>query len=300
MMPPLIGFVVLSHNKPLQLRRLADRLARMFPDAPIVCHHDFSQCAIDPADVPDGVAFVDPHVRTSWGDFSLVEAAIRGLRVMHSRADAPEWVFLLSGSDYPIKPAREIRRVLQNSPYDAYVRHELIRSDVLSRSWLRKCNYRYRTLRVRLPVPSGMTSVRWKDYEFHGSWTRHFLPFSRRFECYAGSQWFTANRRAVRYLLSQHRRRPLLAAHYRINSFADESYVQTILANAGHLRIHNSHLRYIDFPEEDVHPRLLTSEDLPTLLASDALFARKFDMDADAAVLDALDSHVISDPLLFA
>jgi hypothetical protein len=73
----------------------------------------------------------------------------------------------------------------------------------------------------------------------------------------------------------------------------DESFFQTILINSRLAdRIVNDDLRYIDWSEGRASPRILTSDDLDSLLASGDLFARKFDARVDERVLDMLDASI--------
>jgi hypothetical protein len=107
-MDSTIGIVLITHQKPDQIIRLVTRLNSMFGEPAIVCHHDFSKCALPLSAFPGNVSFVRPHLPTRWGDFSLVEATVRALQQMYLAPAAPDWVVLLSGADYPIKPAAKI------------------------------------------------------------------------------------------------------------------------------------------------------------------------------------------------
>lgn len=264
-----IGFILLTHTKPAQILRLIDRLDRMFEQPPIVIHHDFSKTPLTTAGLPDNVSFVVPSFATGWGGLSVVEAAIAAIRQMYRSPPGPDWFVLLSGSDYPIKPASHLRRQLSASPFDAYIHHELIDPNALTRYWHHLC-YKY-----YFQSNPGME-----------------LPFSENFRCYAGEFWFSANRRAAQYILDFHATRPALAAYYAKLPVVDESYFQCILANAPGLRLCNDPLRCIDWSANEAHPKTLGMADLPALLASAAPFARKFDIDADTAILDALDREI--------
>jgi hypothetical protein len=97
-------------------------------------------------------------------------------------------------------------------------------------------------------------------------------------------------RRAVEHILEFHVKNRALASHYRTLQFSEESYFQTILANTSSLKLSNDSRRYTNWPaQRSAHPRTLTIDDLPAMLASNCHFARKFDLDCDAQVLDELD-----------
>lgn len=289
-----VGFVILNHQPTPLLRRLLERLQHLFDAPPIVCHHDFSKCALPDGVRLPGVSFVDPSVPTGWGLFSIVEASLLGIEALFQRADAPDWFVLLSAADYPLVPARVVRETFASAGVDAFVSAREVnqasrRSDAL--------NYRrYLTYRMPRPgLPQAHGERRFLSLS-HPWLTRWLTPFSGDFRCYFGSQWFSANRHAAERLLRFHRERPALAAHYlrqeRFRSICpDESYLQTILLNDPALRIHTDNLRYMDWAPGSPHPHVLTTAHLPAMLASGAHFARKFDA-GSAEVLDLLDRHL--------
>jgi hypothetical protein len=262
-MTPAIGFVLLTHNRPHMFERLVAKLGAMFDAPPIACHHDFSKCDLRVESLPGNVSLVRPHVETSWAGFSEVEATARAIRLLYESPSAPDWFVYLSGADYPVKPARQILQDLRASSSDAHINAELIRPDAFTHPWHGLCYHRY--------------------------CTKEPNPFSPGFKCYAGGQWFCANRRAAEYILEFHATRTALADHYRALRFTSESYFQCILANAPHLGLNEQTWRYTDWSAGGAHPKTLGMADLPALRASPAHFARKFDADADARILDELD-----------
>lgn len=292
-----IGFVLLIHDRLDQAARLIRKLNAMFDDPPIVCHCDFSQTKGFIADPPRNVTLVRPHSVTAWGDWSIVDAAMRAMRLLYASKESPDWCVYLSGADYPIKTAERILTDLREAPFDAYMNHELIQYGAYARPWQDHCHERYcRLFDVVFPIigrgKDGRLRPKWKRYYFirHPFFTRPFQPFRKDLRCYAGESWFTVNRKAVRYILSYHDQNPALARHYRRVQCADESYFNTILANAAGLQVRNDCLRYTDWSMGGDHPKTLTMEDLDRLRASDAHFARKFDSRIDSRILDALDA----------
>ncbi len=279
-----IGFVLLTHNNPEQIRRLIGRLNKMFDEPPITCHHDFAKCSLPVEVFPGNVSFVLPPLPTERNMFSLVEAAIRAIKLMYKAPVPPDWFVLLSGSDYPIKPAVQIRRDLAACPYDANIHHELIDASHFERDWHHLCYDRYCKKTLFRLYPTHMT------VRLHPLLSRPFLPFSPEFRCFAGEFWFCANRRVAEYILSFHTTRPALASHYRSAPIPDKSYFQCILANAPNFKLSQNDYRYIDWNHSDTHPKTLGIEDLPRLLSSADHFARKFDMNWDARILDELDA----------
>jgi hypothetical protein len=303
-MRPPHGFVVLTHAHPAQLRRLAGRLHRSFDGPPVVVHHDFGQSPCAPDGLPPGLTFVRDWVPTRWATWSLVEATLRALRDLAARPDAPEWVTLLSGADYPVRPAAAILRDLEAGGADAYVQH--VRVDPAyppaagadspalgfpvgeGRRNHRRSVRRYFGRRIRARVPGlGAVVLARSSYP---ALVRRLAPYGPGRWCFVGSQFFTLRQSAVRHLLDWHAANAWLAGHLAHREAPDETYVHTVLANSPQLRVAPTNFRFVDWRAGGPNPRTLDAGDLPALLASGAHFARKFA--PDAPVLDALDAHL--------
>lgn len=296
-MPLSIGFILLTHNQPQQIHRLIAQLNKMFNYPPIVCHHDFSKCDLSVDCLPKNISFVHPHLQTKWGDFSLVEATIQAIQLMYKSPNSPDWFVLLSGSDYPIKTAKQILNDFSSNKYDAYIHHEKVKYKVyrqnkkISVIWQKLAYERYWSLKLfSLPFfnkklyPNGL-EIRLE----HPLLTQYFLPFSDKFNCFVGDQWFCGNQRSAEYIIKFHAENNAIKSHYSRRMFADESYFQTILANAPNLNLKNDNYRYVDWSTKASHPKTMLIEDLPNILNSSCHFARKFNIDLDSNILDQLD-----------
>jgi Core-2/I-Branching enzyme len=300
-MTPTVGFILLTHNRPHQITRLVKVLNHMFDYPPIVCHHDFSKSDLPTEALTKNVSLVHPHLQTGWGAFSVVEAMLRALQIMYETPTSPDWFILLSGADYPIKPAQQILQDLSSSPYDVHISHEQINYNAYESDWHELCYKRYCFVKFRVPLLNRKLRLTERIVTLkHPLLTSPFIPFSRKLRCFAGEHWFCANRKAAKYLIEFHRSRPALASHYsRLDSFNpvegnfDESYYHTIFCNAPHLTVSGNNWRYVDWsPTEGSLPKTLLSEDLQKIQASSAHFARKFDIDKDVRILNELDTIV--------
>lgn len=271
----------------------------MFDDPPIACHHDFSKCDLPLDSIPDNVSMVKPHLKTAWGDWSLVEATLNGLELLFNRADAPEWFIFLSGTDYPITPADKIIADFKSSSNDVYMSFlKLVKSDLdsdLARSRFKK----YHTLLFKYPsFPHLLQSIRqftwWKKdiYLKKSIYTQWIIPFTDHFNCYFGSQWISANRKAVESVLKFNQSNARVRFYYKRVHAPDESFFHTILGNNNTLSICNNNRRYIEWGADLKHPKELSMADLPNLLESDDHFARKFNIDRHPEILDRLDEHI--------
>ena len=268
-----IGFAILSHEQPSQIIRLTTTLNKLFDNPPISIHHDQSNSKLDASLLKSrSTHLVSDHVVTEWGRFSLVDGTMKALKLMKETTGLPDWIFVISASCYPVKPNSEFLRHLETTSHDAHIGHELIEPNNIHRPWHQICCERY------------------LNSDNH--------PFYTFFPCYAGSQWFHANRRSIEYLINFHERNPLLRQYY-INLeqqrgliIPDESYCQTILANNFSLSLSENTKHLVDWSGPYGRPRTLDHDDLEILRASDCLFARKFDNACSAQLLGALDEEI--------
>ena len=286
-----IGFILLTHAKPQQMLRLVKRLNSMFDHPPIVCHHDFGKCPLPDGFLPGNVEFVRPYLNTGWAEFSVVKATVRAFKQMYRRADAPDWCMVISGACYPTKPAAQILANLDAGGYDVHIDsldldpaalttglHEYYHS--------RYCvpNYEFRSVDKFLRP----RTRRLKPFPFVD---RLLLPYHRRLRPFAGSQWFTVNRRAAKHItrFQWTLDAAALRRHLQNILFSEETYFQTILCNLPGLKVDLDNWVYLDWSEKQYHPKQLVLEDLNAIEASHTHFARKFDPEASADLLDALD-----------
>ncbi len=278
-----IGFVILTHTFPEQTRRLIHRINQLYDFPRIVLHHDFSQ---SPLTVPPNVELVIPHFVTAWGSYSLVAATLEGLRRLYAR-DSPEWFIILSGTCYPARNADAVLSQLSNGGCDAYLEYHRIEPGNLVTDRTRALFARY----FRWPSSTSIQAIR--ALHMSGIFrTASFLApfFERGYSCFAGSQWFSANRRVARYILNRQESLKWLSDYVRKTRIADEVYFQTMLCNEPSIRICNDSFRFYDFEVRGSHPRILEADDLPLILSSGAHFARK--VAPSSVILDLLDDHL--------
>lgn len=290
-----VGFVLLTHNKPYQAIRLFNTLNRMFNHPPIAWHHDFGLCDLPPDLTTTNAQFVRPHIRTEWGKFSVVDATISALDLLVRLPHAPDWFVLLSGADYPIKTADAILQDFKSSQFDVHIRYERIIYNQYERDWQQLCYDRYCSLKFRIPSINKRFHPKKRTITInHPLIASRLSPFDK-ITCFAGEHWFCGKIHAAEYLVNFYKTQTWLADHYRkrdVHTISpDELYYQTVFLNSK-LKVSNNFWRYIEWPVfHSLHPNTLTIKDLNKLNASDAHFARKFDVNADNAILDVLDSQ---------
>lgn len=220
-----------------------------------------------------------PRHRCHWASFSLVRASLEGIRAILASPERIDYGVLLTGQDYPLRPACLIERRLQDAEGRSFLTYRPAGGRFLRRMTRFHWHGTVLGRRVRLP--------------------NRFIPLTARralpagLEPYTGSAHWCLSSECLRYIGDLEVRRPELIDFFRWSAVPDEQFFQTILMSSPLARtVVNDDLRYMRWSDGANSPRILTSGDLSGLLASDDLFARKFDPRVDAQVLDALDESI--------
>jgi hypothetical protein len=296
-----IGFVIVSYANPEQLLRLVRRLQSLFDNPPIVCHHDFGQCALRVEEFPREIRFVMPHEKTGWGKYAVVTAALRALELLYQTA-TPDWFVLLSGADYPTMRADEVLADIASSGADALLDLREVPSS---------------PTKVSYPPPENPTlqhfvsaenlALAWRRYVGFSAWVpivragprigrytmyfpfemKRWSPFDAAFKCFYGDHWFSGNSKVAQILLTPTQKHLHLRRHLRWRVVPEECYYHSVLGNSPHVKILRATRRYSEWLGGGAHPQILTVNDLPAIISSRAHFARKFE--PDTPVLDEID-----------
>ena len=300
-----IGFVILSHKNDGKLGRLIAALDREYDNPPIAIHHDFDQAPLDRTSYRDGILWVEDSVRTGWGKWSVVQGALKAFRLLFAETSV-DWFFLLSASDYPVCSRQEVQHELAKGNVDAYVDARPVEtsrgcSAQMTGDFNEQLTHfdsaanRVRVRRFYLSPQWWMPIIRLKPRLRFGKLTyrpdiegNH--PFKDGITCFFGDHWFTANRKAVSALLEQSRLNRSLQRHYRGRPMPDESYYATLFANTPGLKICRDNRRFAEWNGGGAHPMLLTTAQVPDIIASNAFFARKFGN--DDSVIVQIDAHL--------
>jgi hypothetical protein len=292
-----VGFVLLTHSNSEQIERLVRVLNELYDGPPIACHHDFGQCALDQSRFPNNVRFVEAYFPTFWGCFAIVPAARAAIRLILDAKKPADWIYLLSGSDYPCASPETVQRMLSRTPYDAFIDHREItygaartesgeegEAGGFSRASYVALAYR-RYCAVAVPRPSRKKPFAkpfdGRSYLRHPAWRRMIPgPFSSRFRCYAGEHWFTVNRKAAEVLVNDTPESHRLLRHLQRRESPEECFHHSLLGNSS-LRLSDHNLRYIHWPSADAwHPSTLSLEHLTAIRRSGAHFVRKVALDS--------------------
>lgn len=219
-------------------------------------------------------ASVLPSMKVTWGGWNMVELQLAGMRRLLELGD--DWSFFtnLSGQCFPLKTPARIRAALATKAGRNFV-------DVydLEKHW-----------------PYGMIRVRYPWIKIPGLPIRRpvRIPIRRRYlegvRPYHGSSWFTVSRAFCEYVVG-HPDVKRFEDYYKWTVCADEGFFQTVLMHSPFRDTVEPYRRAIVWTGGS-SPKTWTLADRDALLASEDWYARKFDPDVDARIVDVLEDHL--------
>ncbi|GGP25413.1 beta-1,6-N-acetylglucosaminyltransferase [Silvimonas amylolytica] len=268
-----IAYLILAHGQPAQLGRLVARLSA--PGVRCYLHIDANtdQATFDAikAAMPASAAVTFIARRSCrWGGFSLVDATLDLVRA--ALKDGFDWAQLLSGADYPIKSSAQISTFLAQASAAGFI-------DLRSQN---QFDVRYRWQAFFLEQLHGTRAGKALQKLQRGLnrvGLRRSLPAPLT-AVWAGSQWWCLSSEACNALILFVDEHPRVSAFFRSTLVPDEMFVQTVLMATSigpQLATHNLH--QLRWQENAWSPAEFIQADVPQLLASPALFARKFSPD---------------------
>jgi hypothetical protein len=270
------AFLIIAHHQPNHLARLVRALDGC--GSRIFVHVD-AKVPLGPFQVAvpqqAKLAFVEDRLAVGWGELSVVEATLKLIDLAIASGAEFRYFTLLSGSDYPIRPIGEIISRLRASN-DEYLRVDRCLTD----------------------DPGG------SHHHVLGT-----LPGRRYFgnlTPFHGSMHWALTNKCVRYVRQFMADYPGFLEFHRNVVAPDEVFFHTIVkqspfaaaivqdfSNGIHPNRTQHGLHFIDWrspwPQADL---TLDENNLDDLLASDCLFARKFDEIRSRRLLDLLDQRV--------
>jgi hypothetical protein len=291
-----VAYIISAYQRPEMLVRLIERLDA--PGTTAFVHVDAKspdstyRAMTHPLAVRERVHFLPRHV-CHWGDFGHVRASLAGLEALVRGDFDYDYVVLLTGQDYPLASNARIAEVLGRAEGAVFLDAEPFPHEGWTDGgWPRFRHRHFRLAGVPFAFPGAPFPVRALNAGWWqmARWLRLDRTLPQGLEPWGGSSYWMLPADCARYVVEFARRRPEVVRFFETVYVPDEMFFQTILMNSPHRdRVTSADLRYIDWDEGGDSPLVLTRADLPKLLATSALFARKFDATVDAGVLDELD-----------
>jgi len=283
-----IAYIVSAHHRPEMAIRLIRRIHA--PDHGIFIHYnrrssdeEYHQL-VDALKDLSGITFL-PRQKCRWGDTGLVLASLEGIRAIAAGGFVYDYAILLTGADYPIKSDEQIRAALSAANGHSFL--EFGRWPIAN--WEKgKGIRRIHNYHFHPPFPDWLRAYGWQP-----SWQHITIPARRKLpgslHPYFGNGFWYLSRACLKYVLDYTAEHPDYIPFFKHVYIPDECFYQCLLMNSPLApTIQPRSLTYVDWSRKPF-PAILNVSDMPRLLQSDCLFARKFDNKVDAAIMDQLD-----------
>lgn len=285
-----LAFIILAHQDADNVCRLASRLAR--EGDVVVVHWDKNNPLDIVSAVQDKLAVsIRPNVHfarriaVQWGRWSMVEATLSCLEELEKLAEVFDYVMLLSGADYPLKPLATLKAFLAENAGQEYI--ECV--DPARNQW----------------VVQGLVHERYQQYHWI-NWRDHPKLFSNvnslqkklgvkrklpdKLEARLGSQWWALTWKTLQQIIQTSRRRNI-RAFFKTTWVPDELFFQTLVgALVPQERIAGRSLTFYHFSHQG-RPLVFYNDHFNFLSQQNAFFARKLSPQA-GALRDQLDGLI--------
>jgi hypothetical protein len=282
-----IAHIIMAHKNPGQLVRLVERLQH--PQFDFYIHID-GKVPIDNFDVLTNKAnifFIKNRIHCNWGGWNFTKGIINSINEVIVSDKDYNFINLLSAQDYPIKAAGEIYDFFAQRQGENFIYYADEESE-----WWKEAADRYEKYHF--------TDLKIKRKYFFQKIVNKLAPkrkFPYDLKLYGGSNssWWTISGECAKYVAEK------LSSDQKLHNFlkycwgTDEFVIITIIMNSIFKeKTVNDNLRYIDWSEGNAHPKFLDIGDFEEIRKSEMLFARKFDMDKDEAILNRIDEQCLN------
>lgn len=295
-----IAYLITAYNNPAHLGRLLRAIVT--PRSAAYVHVD-AKFDIAPFERhrSERVHFVKPRLAVYWGEFSMIEAILRLMESALASAERFDYLILMSGTDYPIRPNDELEAFLEANAGTQFMNIVKMPDENVSKLLTRLRHYKILSgnpfaIPLRI-VRRSLIALRLMSAQ------RSFEAALQGRQPYAGSTWWALTREASEYVLDFVARESAFVRFYRNTWFPDEGMIHTILGNSPFSDRMLRNLTYTDWTARGAHPepigpahvRRFVSE--PGLISDDrygpgeVFFARKFS-DATTQLTDELDDFL--------
>ena len=273
-----VCFLITLYKKFDQALRLVRRLRG--PHTGFVFHID---SAVDDATVArfraalpelEEVRFAQ-RVRSRWATYHGAVAVFRCIDAALGMEPFDRYV-LISGQDYPI-----VSRARMNEFFSRHAHTEFIEAGAIDVADKK--------------VPGASPYYRFSRYHVWLGARRKAIPLLRKksppIAIFHGSTWWALTHEAIQYVADQFRVNHAVRRYFRHAFFVEEAYIPSLMMSSPFAaRVARRTVVHDEWtPTSGPHPKVLTQADLAVLQESPKLFARKFDDEVDAVVMDVLD-----------
>lgn len=292
-----IAYLVFAYKNPQVLGKLVEALSS--EESAFFIHIDLKSNLDDYVCIKgQNVVFIEPRHRVYWAEFSGVHAILSLMSQALQRPEKYDYLFLLSGSEYPLVSRQELHAFCEANRGAEFMNLVAVPNQDAGKTLTR-----FNTLRLPSHRPVSRLLVR--AMAKFGLAQRDHRKYLGGLTPYAGATWWALTRHACEYILKFEKENSKFVKFFE-NSFApEESFMHTILGNSPFgARVRRSVL-YEDWSARGAHPAMINEAHLAVfesqekVMANDIygcgelLFARKF-CDEGIEMIRKVDEMIMS------
>lgn len=286
------SFLILAHRNPPQVQRLCDYLlvnqCQVYLHIDQKAKNDFTEFSKQNSNRAG--LHIYSRFPVHWGSYNQIRATFFLLDEALKESQT-EFISLISGQDLPVKPIAEFNSYLEKNKDRSFLTFQKIPEqsdwdgngglDRMELYWILafppRLGFFFNRLNVLIHLVQNKLNLRKKvDIQLYG-----------------GANWFTLNREMADYASNFVAERTDFLGLFRWSRCADEIIMQTILMNSMHAgKVTNDCLRMIDWATGPEYPHVFRLADHKRLQEYSGFFARKFDVQIDAKIIDAIYSQI--------
>lgn len=291
------AYLIIAHRVDYTLKTLLTLIDDSRND--IFLHMDkknrsFSDRDLDGLVSKGNLYILKKRIAVGWGTFEMVKCEMVLLEEATKKGHY-EYYHYLSGADLPLKNQDYIHEY-----FDAHRGMEFVGygTDADEFQYRVQCYHFFMSVVGRGLCREGIKGkiTAWYHKALNRQKRRNFQRYKGRY-FYKGSQWVSVTDKLARDLVAHKKE---IYSTYRFTSCTDEMFIQTFVREHDEYYQHIWQLnklgasdegaRYIDW--ERGNPYVWKTEDYDLLRNSKRLFARKFDCDNDANIIDLVSEMV--------
>ena len=284
------AYLIMAHNQPKLLEILIQCLD--YHENDIYVHLDQKWTDFDGTDLYKYVKksklyILKDRYDVRWGSYSQILCEVRLLEEAVKKHYS--YYHLMSGMDLPLKPQKEIHEIFDKSNNIEYIHFDAPEID--SEVYKRVSKYNF--------FASKSKKI-WEKIAYHLIMALQFkVDLGKKYGLtfQKGANWFSITDELVQYVIDN---KNLIEKVFKHTRCADEVFLQTLVVNSkfkNHISPNNfcdnyeSILYCIDWKRG--YPYVYRDDDYDELIGSNMCFARKFDINVDAKIVEKIKNHVL-------
>jgi Core-2/I-Branching enzyme len=278
-----IACIIMAHKDPQQIERLIKKFSNHPFDFYIHLDKKIDKKPFAYLSTLPKAYFIEHRIRVRWASYSFLNAILHSLKEVMEKGISYDFLSLMSGQDYPIKPVTQFFSVLENNKGRNFISYEV------DGKW-----WEHAISRIH--------KYHFTNFGFWGKYKIQFflnavLPkrkFPLPYQLFGGprAMCMTITPECAAYLIDFIGKNKNLRRFIHFTWGPDEFVIPTLIMNSPFKdSVINDNFYYIDWTKGGANPKILDVADYAQLVSSDKMMARKFDILQDKEVLDMLDKQ---------